>query len=470
MQRKVDQKPVSECPTVSNQTEKLSLTTKLGFGVGDLGGNLFFTIVGFYLLFFLTEVSGLSAALAGVALMIGKIWDAVSDPIVGYLSDRTHTRIGRRRPYMLWGSIALLLLMVVAFTVPELPSPWKFLYVVLALCLVNTAWTLVNIPYGALTPELTRDFHERTALNGYRMSFAVIGTFIGAGAVLPLVTLLGESGSDPIGWTLMALVMGAVMMISGLITVVVVREKHQETTSVPEAVIGSYLAVLRLKAFRTILIPWSLHVTGINIIQASLLYYFAVIFGSQEGFQVALPILLASAIVCIPIWVQLSKRLGKKLSYNIGMSIFAAAVVLFFFLGHRMDISFSYILMAVAGTGFAAHYVMPFAMIPDVVEYDAVTNGKRREGVFYGLWTFVAKIGQDIGLGLNGLLLSVAGYQEGVARQSESAVFTIRLLVGPIPAAFFLAAILVLLGYPITQSVYESLISRDNRAAQDVVD
>ncbi|MFP4329543.1 MAG: MFS transporter [Spirochaetaceae bacterium] len=449
--------------------DKLSLTTKLGFGVGDLGGNLFFTIVGFYLLFFLTEVAGLSAAVAGIALMIGKIWDAVTDPIVGYLSDRTHTRLGRRRPYMLWGSVALFLLMVAAFTVPELPPPWKLVYVILALCLVNTAWTLVNIPYGALTPELTRDFHERTALNGYRMSFAVIGTFIGAAAVLPLVSLFGGSATSGAGWSAMAVVMGGVMLLSGVITVLAVTERYQETTSVPEQALRSYLAVLKLKEFRTILIPWSLHVTGINVIQASLLYYFAVIFGSEEGFQVALPILLAAAITCIPVWVQISKRIGKKRSYNIGMAIFAAAVVVFFFIGHRMPIEISYILMAVAGTGFAAHYVMPFAMIPDVVEFDAITNGKRREGVFYGLWTFVAKIGQALGLGLNGLLLTVAGYQQGGATQSDSAVLAIRLLVGPIPALLFVTAILVLLGYPITEEVYEKLIAGDNGGQTDVV-
>ncbi|MFP4302310.1 MAG: MFS transporter [Spirochaetaceae bacterium] len=452
---------------MTEKGEKLSLGTKLGFGVGDLGGNLFFTIMGFYLLFYLTEVAGLTASLAGIALMIGKIWDAVSDPLVGYISDRTHTRLGRRRPYMLWGSIALLLLMVVTFSVPQLPGIWKFVYVVVAYCLVNTAWTLVNIPYGALTPELTKDFHERTTLNGYRMSFAVVGTFIGAGAVLPLVGIFGTSNQDPRGWSVMALAMGTVMLLSGLITVIVVRERYQQTTSVPENVFHSYREVLGLHPFRTILFPWSLHVTGINILQASLLYYFAVIFGSQEGFQVALPILLAAAILCIPVWVLISRRIGKKISYNSGMLIFGVAVIVFFFLGHRMPIEFSYVLMGVAGAGFATHYVMPFAMIPDVVEYDAIKNGKRREGVFYGLWTFMSKIGQALGIGLNGLLLSLAGYRQGAATQSEEAVFVIRLLVGPIPGVFFFAAILVLLGYPITQKVYEELI---NRRDPNVVD
>jgi GPH family glycoside/pentoside/hexuronide:cation symporter len=185
---------------------------------------------------------------------------------------------------------------------------------------------------------------------------------------------------------------------------------------------------------------------------------------------VALPILLAAAILFIPVWVLISRRIGKKISYNSGMLLFSAAVIAFFFLGHRMPIEFSYLLMGIAGSGFATHYVMPFAMIPDVVEYDAVKNGKRREGVFYGLWTFMSKIGQALGIGLNGLLLTLAGYQEGAASQSEEAVFVIRLLVGPIPAFFFLAAILVLLCYPITQQVYEQLISRGDAGSVDMVE
>ncbi|HUX21965.1 MAG TPA: MFS transporter, partial [Spirochaetia bacterium] len=152
-----------------SEKASLPLRTKLGFGICDLGGNLFFTIVGFYLLYFMTDVVGLAAGLAGTALMIGKIWDAVTDPAVGALSDRTTTRWGRRRPYMFVGAILLFLFMIVMFINPHLASQGAlFVWVAIMYCLLNTAYTLVNIPYGALTPELTDDFNERTSLNGYR--------------------------------------------------------------------------------------------------------------------------------------------------------------------------------------------------------------------------------------------------------------------------------------------------------------
>ncbi len=450
----------------------LSTGVKVGFGICDLGGNLFFTIMGFYLLFFLTDVVGLRAGLAGTALMIGKFWDAVTDPAVGYLSDRTKSRWGRRRPYIFVGSLTLFLSMIWMFTPLRADNQLTlFIYVAIVYCVLNTTYTLVNIPYGALTPELTADFDERTTLNGYRMVFAVVGTFIGAAGVLPLVQAGG--GSDA-GWTLMGGVMGGIMMATALVTFFVVREPV--LTRVPERinVVKSYLQVLRMKPFLTALIPWSLHITGINIIQAGLLYYFGNIYGDEGGFQIALPILLLSSIIFIPIWVKISERLGKKRCYNIGMLIFAASVIAFFFFGHILGMRFAFVVMFVAGIGFATQYVMPYAMVPDVVEYDYAETGNRREGVFYGMWTFVSKSGQALGIALTGWVLAAFGYQEPTAAipqpvQTDLARLGIRMLTGPIPALFFIAGVIVLSFYPITRARYDEImeIIRRREAEQD---
>jgi len=442
---------------------RLPVGLKLGFGVCDLGGNLFFTIMGFYMLFFLTDHLGLRAGLAGTALMIGKAWDAVTDPAVGYLSDRTRTRWGRRRPYIFVGSIALFFTMILMFTNVGFESQIAlFLWVGFTYCLLNTAYTLINIPYGALTPEITTEFYERTVLNGYRMVFAVVGTFVGAAAVLPLLAAFG--GGD-LGWTMVGVVMGAVMAVTALITFFTVKEDTHPPAGPGINVFRSYFEVLRMKPFVTALIPWACHITGINIIQASLLYYFRVIYGFEAGFQIALPILLGSSMVFIPIWVKISARIGKKASYNIGMGIFAVTVVCFFLFGHLAGVELAYVLMFIAGIGFATQYVMPFAIVPDVVEYDFADTGVRREGVFYGLWTFVSKMGQAFGIALNGWVLTWFGYQESVAGapvpvQTEAAQFGIRLLVGPIPAVFFIIGIVVLLQYPINTVRYQEIMDR----------
>lgn len=436
---------------------KLPVWTKLGFGVCDMGGNLFFTMMGFYLLFFMTDVVGLAAGLAGTALMIGKIWDAVTDPTVGYLSDRTRTRWGRRRPYMFVGSFLLMSMMVLMFTAPGYATQMQlFIWAAITYCLLCTAYTLVNIPYGALTPELTTDYNERTVINAYRMSFAVVGTLLGAGLVLPIV---GMAGSLEAGWTLAGTVMGAIMLVTALITVFVVREPLRNKLLPQQSIFKSYAQVLGMKVFLTCLIPWTLHITGITIIQGALLYYYIYLYGNETGFQIALISLLVSAMVFIPLWTAISGKIGKKKSYNFGMSILAAAVMVFFLVGHRVPMEFSFLIMAVAGFGFATQYVMPYAIIPDVVEYDYAENGLRREGVFYGLWTFTSKLGQAFAIALTGWTLSLFGYRPDLV-QTDLALLGIRLLCGPIPVIFFIAGVVVLSYYPITRDKYEEILQK----------
>ena len=314
--------------------QKLSLRTKLGFGVCDLGGNLFFTLIGFYLLIFLTDYVGLAAGLAGTALMIGRIWDAVTDPAVGYLSDRTRSKMGRRRPYILYGSILLFVSMIVMFTNPQLDQNQLglFFWVVGAYCLLNTALTLVNIPYTALLPELTRDFNQRTVLTGYRMIFAVVGTFLGAGVVLPLVNAFANPDR---GWLVMGTVMGFLMMATALLTFFAIREPRHPEKPAPDNIIKTYLGALKSKVFLTALLPWVLHTAGVTTVQGALLYFFRYIHKDEGYFQLALVALLAMSMVFIPVWVVISKRIGKKLCYNIGMGYVAVVVVLFFLLASQ---------------------------------------------------------------------------------------------------------------------------------------
>jgi len=204
------------------EPQKLTLKTKIGFGICDLGGNLFFTVIAFLLLNYLTDTVGIAAGLAGAIIMVGKIWDAVTDPVIGYVSDRTRTRWGRRRPFILFGSFPLFIAMIIMFTNPRLEGQTAlFIWGVAAFCFLGLAYTLVNIPYSALTPELTRDFHERTTLNGYRFGFAVVGTLVGAGAALPLVDAFADRNT---GFTVMGALFGFGMLVTALVTFLTVRE------------------------------------------------------------------------------------------------------------------------------------------------------------------------------------------------------------------------------------------------------
>ena len=430
---------------------RLTLRTKLGFGIGDLGGNLFFTIMGFYLLYFFTDVVGMLPALAGTALMIGKVWDAITDPITGYYSDRTKTRWGRRRPYMFVGAIASFFSMIMIFTPVSLSSQMKlFIYFTFVYCLLNTAYTLVNIPYAALLPELTQNYHERTILTGWRMSFAVIGTFFGAALVMPIV--------EAVGWPLMGTFMGAVMLFSAMATIWAIKEPKEPEGSLTDGFIRTFGEILKEKTFLTALLPWTFFITGTSMVQGALVYYFTYLFGNEGLFQIALVALLFFSLACIPLWVKISNKIGKKKSYMIGMTLMSVGVMAFSLLGPILGPTFGVILMAFCGIGLSTHYVMPHAILPDIVEWDAHTKGKgRREGVYSSLWTFTSKLGQALALALNGWILALVGYSS-TAITSLSRVGII-LLCGPLPLLWYVVGLSVIKYYPIDRAFYEAMIS-----------
>ncbi len=434
----------------------LSLKVKLGYGVCDLGGNLFFTVIAFLFLNYLTDTVGIAAGLAGTIIMIGKIWDAVSDPMVGYLSDKTKTRWGRRRPYILFGSFPLFIAMVIMFTNPKLTDQNQlFAWGVAAFCLLCTAYTLVNIPYNSLTPELTQDFHERTTLNGYRFGFAAVGTMIGAAAALPLI---GAFADKNIGFSVAGAIFGFVMMATALITFFSVKEPESRRTEPTKGFFQTYLKVFKNKPYNLILLVYTLHITALTVVSGIAIYYFKYIHNDESKTNIAMPILIVTAMIFIPISVALSKKVGKNFVYGAGMFIFALSVMVLFFFGHIFGITFSLVMMFFAGIGMGFTYAMPYAIVPDTIEYDYLLTGERTEGAFYGIWTFGIKIGQAVALGITGAVLSFSGYVANVA-QTETAALGIRLLLGPITAGIFLLSIIVLYYYPINEERYNGILA-----------
>jgi GPH family glycoside/pentoside/hexuronide:cation symporter len=274
--------------------------------------------------------------------------------------------------------------------------------------------------------------------------------------VLPLVYLFQ---GRPIGWTFMGTVTGMIMFVTAMITFLTVHEPQKHRVPEQEAFFKTYASALRSKVFLTALLPWTLHITGTAVIQGALLYYFKYIYRAEEKFQIALVCLLATSLGFIFVWVWISKRIGKKKSYNFGMAFFAVAVSVFFFYGHIGGPLAAFIIFGVAGIGFSTHYVMPHAMVPDVVECDYAENGVRREGVYYALWTFSSKVGQAFALALSGWVLTLFRYVPDQPA-SELTQLGIRLLCGPISVFFYIAGIVVLSFYPVTQSYYQKVLEK----------
>jgi len=437
----------------------LSLRVKLGFWIGDLGGNLFFTAMGFYTLYYLTDVVGIASALAGAAILLGKFWDAFTDPMMGFISDRTRSRWGRRRPYFLFGALPLLLASWYFFSAPDFGGNQTlgFVWVTVVLCLLNTAYTVVNIPYGSLTPDLTKDFQERTTLNGYRFSFAVIGTILGAGIVLPIVGLAGDAHK---GFSIVGLLFGVLMAGTILTVFFNVRESAASQAERPkEKFFPTFLAVFKNRTYMKLAAVYTMNLTGITFMQTMIVYYFKYIYQNEGMTTVALLLLLGVAMVCVPISVVVAKRLGKKRTYQLALLILTVSCLLIFFFAHTLGMGFTLCVMVFAGVGVGFGYVPPFAMLPDVVEVDAVRTKNRKEGAYYGMWTFFSKIGVALAAALAGLFMGMAGFVANVAEQTGATIFTIRLLIGPVPALICLLGVLLIQHYELDEKTYNEAIA-----------
>ncbi len=445
------------------EQKRLSVGTKLGYGVCDFGGNLFFTATAFVLMNYLTDTVGLSAALAGIALMVGRLWDAFYDPIIGFISDRTVTKMGRRRPFMLGGAIPLFFAMVVMFTNPALlmgagiSQGTLFVYAMVVYIILCTAYSTVNIPYLSLAPELTPDYNERSSLMGYRSGFSVIGTLLGAGAALPIVALAPDKN---MGFVLMGTVFGSVLLISTLVTVFTVREPAGARPANTMGFVKTYTRVFDNGPYKLILLTYVLQILALTIVSAIAIYYFKYVLAAEGMTTIAMVILILTAMLFIPVSVVMSKKVGKKLSYATGFTVMALSLMVLFFFGHNLGMTFTLIMMFFIGMGMGFTYAMPYSIMSDAIEYDYLCTGERREGAFLGVWTWGLKIGQALAIFAMGLVLESMGYVANLMPQAPSALLGIRLFLGPISAGIFIIAVVVLSFYPITEQKYQEICTR----------
>jgi len=377
---------------------------------------------------------------------------------VGYLSDRTRTRWGKRRPWFLFGALPLGTAFFWMFRNPNITQQTPlFIWALLSYMVLFTAYTVVNIPYIAMIPDLSRDFDERTNINAYRSIFSVIGVLVGAGASLPIVL---ACENRYVGFMVMAAIFGGMMAISAVIPFFAVKEPPLDDRPKPrENIFSLYLTAVKNRPYMLVAIPWSLNTAGVTVVMSSLFFYFKYIFDNEGLMPVAMIILLLTAMVFLPLTVKVAKVLDKRNTYLFGMLLVAAALIVMFFLGHRLGVYFVYGCMFFAGIGVSTHFVMPWSMVPDTVEHDYVESGQRREGIYFGFWTFLSKIGAAIAGLVSGLLLDATGFIPDVM-QTETAQLGIRLLAGPTGAIFFIIAGIILIRYPIDKKRYDEIMEK----------
>jgi GPH family glycoside/pentoside/hexuronide:cation symporter len=435
-------------------THTIARKTKIGFGAGEFSSSIFFTITSFWLMNFLTDEVRLSAALAGSALLVGKIWDAVIDPFIGHFSDHTRSRWGRRRPYILFFSIPFGIAFVLMFRNPGIEAQTgKFIWTMLTYVFFCTVYSFTNIPYNAILPEMSQDYHERTNISGYKQAFAVIGTLLGAGAAMPLMALFASRTAGYIG---MAAIFGFLAALSLLVTFFSVREPVFVAQPKGENILKSLMDVFTNRPFLLLLTSWFTNSAAVAVMEAMLIYYYKYIFQDEGAVTLAMITLLVVTIATIPFWVWFSKKVSKRTAYMLGMTLTLLAVILFAFTADRLGQTGALFYMILAGFGFSSHYVLPWALAPDTIEFGYARSGVRREGIYYSVWTFVIALGGAFAGFLVGQSLDFFGYIPDVA-QSASSILGIRLLIGPLPAVLILLGNLALAFYPLNLKRYEEV-------------
>jgi GPH family glycoside/pentoside/hexuronide:cation symporter len=443
--------------------EKLNLKTKIFYGVADLGISLLTASIQFFLLFFYTDIAGIDPGLAGTALLVGKLtWDAINDPLFGYFSDRTRSRWGRRKPYMLLGAIPFGLTIWLLFSLPPgLMGVKAFLAVLGSFLLADTAQTLVSVPYYALSAELTYDYDERTSLISIRMIFTVLGYILGAAATTAVAGMfMGMGWTKNAAYSGMGAVFGAVAIITTLITVFGVKERPREELKPAQMPLWPQIRhVFKNRPFVQYMIISTIVSISFTLLTSLLPYFLTYQLMMTDQISLVMLVLLGTIAIFLIPWRYASKKLNKGPAYALGLFIASIAIVGAFFLPPGPS-PLIYVIAFVAGLGFSAQYVFPWSMIPDVIEVDEVTSGERHEGIYFGVNSFLGKLTGAIGIAAAGWSLSLYGYVPD-AVQTTRALFGIRFFFAVVPVIAFLAALPLLIWYPLTRQKHAELVKRN---------
>lgn len=461
----------------SESESKLDFGTKLAFGAGDLGTAITSMILISYLSPFLTDVAGLPPFLAGRTQLVGKIWDAVNDPMVGFASDRTQSKQGRRYPWIIWGAIPFGIFFFLHWIVPDLNQWGLFWYYTIVSILFNAFFTIVNLPYTALTAELTQDYNERTSLNSFRFAFSI------GGSILALVIALILSGFFPNNSNQQYLFLGG---ICGLVSIIPLylcvwgtkrqaRRVAQQNVNLEKPVSLSFgkqiQVILNNRPFLFVLGIYLCSWMAVQL-TAGIIPYFVTSWMRLDKIHVTLVLLAVqgTAMVMLFFWSSISQRIGKKAVYFLGMIFWIIAQVGLYFL-QPGQVGLMYVLALVAGLGISVAYLIPWSMLPDVIELDELRTGQRREGVFYSFVVFVQKICLGIAISVVLQRLGTAGYIKPTLDvplpiQPNSVLDVIRVSIGPLPAIVLIAGLVLAYFYPITREKHAQILLelRERRA------
>ena len=437
-------------------SEVISNKIRAAYGIGDYAICLYWSGVGLYLLYFYTDVVGISPLHAGWIYAIGITWDAITDPFMGFIAERTRSKWGSYRPFIIFGSVPLALSFVLLFWVPPFEGTFLFIYLLLVNIFHRSCFTIVSVPYSSLTARITDDSDERTKLTTARMLAASFGTFSISAAAFPIVLFFG-SGDESIGFVFLGLISGSIAILILAITVYFVKERSLDPVNqinadfklVAKSVSQNYPFWI---VFSSILILGSTAIMFNNNLIYFVKYsldlhaYQGLILGTSGGFT----------LLAIPFWALLALRIGKRDSWLIAMTLLFLGFLIFYFYPIQF-LSELLIILAFLGFGNGATGVLFWSMLPDTIEYGEWKTGIRTESSLYGFMTFAQKGAIGIAALLLGIILTNIGFVPNEI-QSQETLSDLKMVMSWIPIAGVILSLAMVIFYPINKSFHAKLL------------
>jgi len=435
--------------------KKLSMKVKLSFALGDFGFSAAFTVIGVFFLFYLSDIVKINPGWVGIALLVAKIWDAVIDPFIGNISDKTKSRWGRRRPFLLFLAVPFGVSFFFMWYIPSIlktPMLLTLVLITFVYMLHITFYSGMSIPYSSLTAELTDDYDERTSLTAWRMGVSIIAGLLAAIAPTMIVDLFGDAMK---GYAAMGAVFGFIIIFSPLAVVFGCKEHVRDENEKKFTLSESIKLTFQNKPFVRVLFMTMLTWLAIDIVSMVLMFFMKYVLDLEQYSEVVLGLIFISAAAFLPFWVWFSKKAGKKKSFILGLGTLVIVLMAISFLGEGMMIP-TFILAGLAGFGVSAAHVIPYSIVPDCIEYDEMSTGQKRAGAYYGVESFMRQLSASLGAFIAGMALEWSGYIPDRV-QVPGAVAAIKLLLGVIPGIMIIIAIIVMIPYKIGRKEHEEI-------------
>lgn len=448
--------------------ERLPLSLRLSYGAPNFGLALVGIPILIYLPRFYSDVVGIPVLWIGAAFVLGRVLDALTDPLVGFLSDRSRSSSGRRHPWIRWGCLPLALLSFAVYMPPAaLHDESMLVFAGLVIAGWFFAYTAVNVPYRALGPELSDDYDERTSLFAVREGLLVLGTLVAAAGpgVVSWVLGLGDGTEDErrrfAGYIMVA---APVLVLTCLWCTARVKERfHLQAGPQPPpgAAWQQVRQAFRNRPFVILLTAFVVIALGSSLPNVLISYFARYVLHAEELVPVFVVVYLLVGLACMPLWVALSKRKGKKPTWLAAMTINAGFFAGVSLVGDGQTLLYG-LLVAGSGIGGVAALVLPYSMQADVIDHDELLTGERREGLYGGLWSIAEKTAGGLGLGLSMLVLHWAGYQPN-AEQSEQVLQVLRGLYVGVPCVCIAAGFVIALRYPLDREAHQEIAQKLRR-------